>query len=88
MPSDENARPIDPQFRIGPVHLKVADLERSLRFYCGVIGFQPVSRRHPLSRPESAGRRRAPTNFRRHLAGGSPRSWRQRSPLPLQRVFR
>jgi catechol 2,3-dioxygenase len=26
--------------RIGHVHLKVADLQRSLDFYCGVLGFQ------------------------------------------------
>lgn len=32
--------PIDPRVRIGHVHLKVADLERSLAFYCGVLGFQ------------------------------------------------
>ncbi len=32
--------PIDPGVRIGHVHLKVADLERSLNFYCGVLGFQ------------------------------------------------
>ncbi len=32
--------PIHPQVRIGHVHLKVADLERSLEFYCGVLGFQ------------------------------------------------
>ena len=44
MTSDENARPIDPQVRIGHVHLKVADLERSLRFYCGVLGFQVTQR--------------------------------------------
>ena len=30
---------IDPGVRIGHVHLKVADLERSLAFYCGVLGF-------------------------------------------------
>lgn len=42
--SDEDARPIDPQVRIGHVHLKVADLERSLRFYCGVLGFQVTQR--------------------------------------------
>ena len=34
------ATPIDPGVLIGHVHLKVADLERSLRFYCGVLGFQ------------------------------------------------
>lgn len=35
-----NVMPIDPQVRIGHVHLKVADLERSLRFYCDVLGFE------------------------------------------------
>src|SRR4051794_32671594 len=44
MTFDEDARPIDPQVRIGHVHLKVADLERSLRFYCGVLGFQITQR--------------------------------------------
>jgi catechol 2,3-dioxygenase len=28
------------QARIGHVHLKVADLERSLEFYCGLLGFE------------------------------------------------
>jgi len=40
----ETARPIDPDVRIGHVHLKVADLERSLRFYCGVLGFEVTQR--------------------------------------------
>lgn len=35
-----NQHPIDPQVRIGHVHLKVADLERALNFYCGVLGFE------------------------------------------------
>lgn len=39
-----NPRPIDPQVRIGHVHLKVADLERALRFYCGVLGFEITQR--------------------------------------------
>lgn len=30
---------LHPQVRIGHVHLKVADLERALEFYCGVLGF-------------------------------------------------
>jgi catechol 2,3-dioxygenase len=34
------AEPIDPRVRIGHVHLKVADLERSLAFWCGVLGFE------------------------------------------------
>lgn len=36
--------PIDPGVRIGHVHLKVADVERSLRFYCGVLGFELMQR--------------------------------------------
>jgi len=38
------ARPIDPGARIGHVHLKVADLERALAFYCGVLGFTLMQR--------------------------------------------
>src|SRR6266536_75571 len=37
-------RPIDPGVDIGHVHLKVADLERALAFYCGVLGFQATQR--------------------------------------------
>jgi catechol 2,3-dioxygenase len=33
-------RPIHPGVRIGHVHLKVADIERALAFYCGVLGFE------------------------------------------------
>ncbi|WP_305046219.1 VOC family protein [Geoalkalibacter sp.] len=35
---------IDPGVTIGHVHLKVADLERSLAFYCGVLGFKLTQR--------------------------------------------
>ena len=35
---------IDPQVDIGHVHLKVADLERALGFYCGVLGFELMQR--------------------------------------------
>jgi catechol 2,3-dioxygenase len=31
--------------RIGHVNLRVSDLERSLRFYCGVLGFELTQRR-------------------------------------------
>jgi len=34
------AEPIDPGVDIGHVHLKVADLDRSLAFYCDVLGFE------------------------------------------------
>lgn len=35
-----DAKPNDPRVRIGHVHLKVADLERALKFYCEVLGFE------------------------------------------------
>src|ERR1700748_3638748 len=38
------AAPIDTGVRIGHVHLKVADLDRALAFYCGVLGFQLMQR--------------------------------------------
>ena len=37
-------RPIDPGVGIGHVHLKVADIQRALDFYCGVLGFKLVQR--------------------------------------------
>jgi catechol 2,3-dioxygenase len=45
LPSEmQPPRPIDPGVRIGHVHLKVADLDRALAFYSGVLGFELVSR--------------------------------------------
>ncbi len=35
---------IDPGVRIGHVHLKVANIERALDFYCGVLGFSVTQR--------------------------------------------
>lgn len=35
-----NKNSIHPEVRIGHVHLKVADLERALTFYCDVLGFE------------------------------------------------
>jgi len=35
---------IDPDTRIGHVHLKVANLERAIKFYCGVLGFEITQR--------------------------------------------
>jgi catechol 2,3-dioxygenase len=34
------ANPIDPAVDIGHVHLKVADIDRALDFYSGVLGFE------------------------------------------------
>jgi catechol 2,3-dioxygenase len=36
---------IDAGVRIGHVHLKVADLQRALDFYCGVLGFEITTTR-------------------------------------------
>ena len=58
--------------RIGHVHLKVADLERALAFYCGVLGFELTQR---LQRRSLHFRRRLPSSHRaQHLGepGGSP----------------
>jgi catechol 2,3-dioxygenase len=67
------SRPIDPKVSIGHVHLKVADLERSLRFYCGVLGFELTQRLGPGAAFLSAG------GYHHHLGlntwdsrGGSP----------------
>jgi catechol 2,3-dioxygenase len=35
---------IDPDVRIGHAHLKVSNLERSLEFYCGILGFDLMQR--------------------------------------------
>lgn len=38
-------KPIHPATRIGHVHLKVADIERALRFWRDVLGFEVTQRR-------------------------------------------
>ena len=43
-PETHLSAPIDPGTRIGHVHLKVADIERALAFYCGVLGFELMQR--------------------------------------------
>ena len=65
--------PIDPGVTIGHVHLKVADLERSLAFYCGVLGFELMQRYGPSAAFISAG------GYHHHIGlntweshGGSP----------------
>ena len=66
-------RPIDAQVRIGHVHLKVADLERALGFYQGVLGFEVTQRFGVSAAFLSAG------GYHHHIglntwarAGGSP----------------
>src|SRR3954465_2083335 len=64
---------IDPGVRIGHVHLKVADIERSLAFYCGVLGFELMQRYGAQAAFVSAG------GYHHHIglntwesAGGTP----------------
>ena len=65
--------PIDAGARIGHVHLKVANLERALAFYVGVLGFELVLRMGNSAAFVSAG------GYHHHIglntwesAGGSP----------------
>ena len=67
------ARPIADGVRIGHVHLKVADLDRALTFYCDVLGFELTERRGSQVAFLSAG------GYHHHIAlntwesaGGSP----------------
>jgi catechol 2,3-dioxygenase len=67
------SRTIDPQVSIGHVHLKVADLDRALKFYCGVLGFELQQRFGSSAAFISAG------GYHHHIglntwesAGGSP----------------
>lgn len=43
-PSGTDSPPIDPRVSIGHVHLKVANLDRALAFYSGVLGFEITQR--------------------------------------------
>ena len=46
---------IDPRVRIGHTHLKVADIDRALAFYCGVLGFHVTQRYGPSAAFIAAG---------------------------------
>jgi catechol 2,3-dioxygenase len=65
--------PIDPGVIVGHVHLKVSDLQKSLDFYCGVLGFELTQRLGTSAAFVSAG------GYHHHLGlntwesrGGSP----------------
>src|SRR5689334_21729317 len=67
------SRAIDSRVRIGHVHLKVADLERALKFYRDVLGFEVTQRYGTQAVFLSAG------GYHHHIAlntwesaGGSP----------------
>ena len=72
-PLTESPRPINVGARIGHVHLKVADLDRALGFYVGVLGFDVMARYGSQAAFLSAG------GYHHHLGlntweskGGSP----------------
>jgi catechol 2,3-dioxygenase len=60
--------------RVGHVHLKVADLERALGFYCGVLGFELTQRYGAQAAFVSAGgyHHHIGLNTWESLAGGPP----------------
>ena len=68
-----SARPVDPGVEIGHVHLKVADIDRALDFWCGVLGFELQQRMGDSAAFVSAG------GYHHHIglntwdsAGGTP----------------
>ena len=73
MKENRTLKPIDAGVRIGHVQLKVADLDRALKFYCGVLGFELQQRFGSSAAFISAG------GYHHHIglntwesAGGSP----------------
>ncbi|MEM1383292.1 MAG: VOC family protein [Pseudomonadota bacterium] len=44
IPLSTAKRPVSPAVRIGHVHLRVADLDRAIAFYGGVLGFDVMQR--------------------------------------------
>lgn len=66
-------RPIDPGVTIGHVHLKVADLDRALAFYVGVLGFELTQRYGPQAAFVAAGGYHHHIGLNTwHSAGGAP----------------
>jgi catechol 2,3-dioxygenase len=73
MKTEPTQNPIHPGVRVGHIHLKVADLERSIAFYGGVLGFEITQRYGPQAGFLSAG------DYHHHIglntwesAGGKP----------------
>ena len=73
MAEANSLQPIDPGVDIGHVHLKVADIDRALDFYVGVLGFELTTRMGPDAAFISAG------GYHHHIGlntwqsrGGSP----------------
>ena len=67
------AAAIDPRTHIGHVHLKVADIERALDFYVGVLGFELQQRMGEEAAFISAG------DYHHHIGLNT---WQSRGALP------
>ena len=67
---------IHPGVRIGHVHLKVADLDRALHFYCDVLGFELMQRMGPGAAFVSAG------GYHHHIGLNTWESLAGRAPAP------
>ena len=83
LPASDAAPTLDPGVRIGHVHLKVADLDRALGFYCGVLGFELMQRFG--SQAAFISRRRLPPPYRPQHLGESrrqPAGERHDRPVP------
>jgi catechol 2,3-dioxygenase len=70
------ADPIDPRVDIGHVHLKVADLDRALAFYQGVLGFDITTRMGQHAAFLSAG------GYHHHIALNTWESLNGQPPAP------
>jgi catechol 2,3-dioxygenase len=68
-------RPITAGVKIGHVHLKVANIEQALGFYCGVLGFELMVRYEDQAAFISAGGYHHPIGLNTwENEGGSPPS--------------
>ena len=76
MNTGDTIGPINPGVTIGHVHLKVANLERALAFYCGVLGFQLTQRMGDSAAFVSAG------GYHHHIGLNTWESLGGRPPAP------
>jgi catechol 2,3-dioxygenase len=68
--------PIHPEVRVGHVHLKVADMERAIGFYSGVLGFEITQRYGTQAAFLSAG------DYHHHIGLNTWESHGGKSPAP------
>jgi catechol 2,3-dioxygenase len=69
-------KPIPPGTKIGHVHLKVADLDRALEFYCGALGFELMQKYGSQAAFVSAG------GYHHHIGLNTWESQGGRAPAP------